>query len=249
MISSLSNEKVKAWMKLYLKKYRNEEFLILDEKLCLKARENGFLKTLIYFGDKPFEFDDSFEVSQEVMEKLTKGLNLKWMGIGQKHDLDIKDIPSRILILDDLQDPLNIGKIIHTAYLFGFELILASKNTADIYNEKSINLSKGAIFDIPFKYVDLNKAINELKKNDYVVYATGLHLNNYELNEIKKENRMAFVLGNEGSGVSKEIMDISDGIIKIDMCNIDSLNVAMAGAILMYKFQKESLWSDSFYIS
>lgn len=237
MISSLSNEKVKKWMKLYIKKYREDSFLIISEKITKIAYEQGFLQTLIYIGNKPFDFDEAYEVSKEVMDKLTKGENCNYIGIGKKKELAIKDENNRILLLDNLQDPLNIGKIINCAYLFGFDAIYLSKGSADIYHEKSVLLSEGAIFKMSIQYVKLQSVIAELQSKAFKVYATGLKENNYELNDVKVEEKMAFVLGNEGSGVSEEIMNIVDGIIKIDMCNIDSLNVAMAGAIVMYYFQ------------
>ena len=72
MIESLENKKVKNWTKLHQKKYRNEEFLLLDEKNIKMAKEYGYLKTLIYVDKLPFDFDDSYEVSREVLNKISK---------------------------------------------------------------------------------------------------------------------------------------------------------------------------------
>ena len=81
MIESLENKKVKAWTKLHQKKYRDEEFLLLDEKLIEAARESGNLKTLVYVGERPFDFEDSYEVSAEVLRKIGKRNDLKYLGI------------------------------------------------------------------------------------------------------------------------------------------------------------------------
>lgn len=239
MISSLSNDRVKKWMKLYIKKYRQDNYLILDSDICLKAYQNGFLDTLIYVGAKPFDFDNAFEVSAEVMDKLTKGKMTTYIGIGKKKELAISKKVERILLSDELQDPLNIGKIINCAYLFGFDVIYLSKNCADVFSEKSVLQSGGAIFKMPLYYVDLEDIILKLQNEGFKVYATGLRRDNYELADVKAESKMAFILGNEGSGVREKIMDMSDGIIKIDMRNIDSLNVAMAASIIMHRFSKE----------
>ena len=75
-----------------------------------------------------------------------------------------------------------------------------------------------------------------VKEKGYIIYATGLKENSLFLDEVNKSPKMAFVLGNEGSGVSKEVFDSTDETVKIQMHNIDSLNVAMAGSIIMYRF-------------
>ena len=120
--------------------------------------------------------------------------------------------------------------------MFGFDSIILSENCADIYNEKCIRDCKGGIYLLNIKHADLIEEIGNLKNQGFKVYATGLSNNTKFLNEIDSKDKMAFVLGNEGSGVSKQVMDASDEIIKIDMCNIDSLNVAMAASIVMYNF-------------
>ena len=84
MIESLENKKVKNWTKLHQKKYRDEEYLLLDEKIINIAYQNGYLKTLIYVEDKPFEFVDAYEVSREVMNKVSKADGLRYIGIGKK---------------------------------------------------------------------------------------------------------------------------------------------------------------------
>lgn len=235
MITSLDNKKVKEWTKLHNKKYRNEEFLLLNQKLIFAAKKNNLLKTLIYVDELPFEFNEAYEVSQEVMNKISKEENLKYIGIG----LPIKEksnYENRVMILEDLQDPLNIGRIIEGCYLFGFDSLVLSNNCADIYNQKCLKAAGEAFYNINISFSDIKETINTLKENGFKVFATGLKKHSLEMYEVKKENKMAFILGNEGSGVKEETMNAADEIIKIDMHNIDSLNVAMAGAIIMYRF-------------
>ena len=235
MITSLDNKKVKEFTKLHQKKYREDKYLIMDPSIVLIAYKKGYLDTLIYTGSLPFGFNNTFEVSQDVLDKIAKKTGLHYIGIG-KMIKESSNYGSRVMILDHLQDPLNIGRIMESAYIFGFDSIILSNESADIYNEKCLNASKGAIYNLNISTKDLESEINILKNSGYKVYATGLKDNTKELYEVKALDKMAFVLGNEGSGVSNNIMNIADEIIKIDMHNIDSLNVAMAGSIVMYQF-------------
>ena len=94
------------------------------------------------------------------------------------------------------------------------------------------------VYSINIMHDSSENVIGRLHNNGYKVYATGLKAYSKELYEVKSEDRMAFILGNEGSGVRESTFEISDEVVKIDMHNIDSLNVAMAGAILMHRFKK-----------
>ena len=234
-ISSLTNAKVKDWMRLYQKKYRKDKYLLLDETLINEAHKTNHLDTLIYVGEAPFEFPNSYEVSLEVMHKLGQGAEYKYIGIGTKispKEIEIK----RAVLLDDLQDPQNVGMILHSAELFGIDTVVLSENTADIYHEKCLNASKGSIYHVNVLRTNIKEMINELHQDGFKVYATGLTKETKELEEVEVSEKLAFVLGNEGSGVRQEIYDISDEVVKIRMENIDSLNVAIAGTIVMYYF-------------
>lgn len=235
MISSLDNKKVKDWTRLHLKKYRSNEYLLLDPKLVEAAKEKAYLKTLIYCGNPPFEFANSFEVSKEVLLKITKGLDLPYIGIGLPLIMS-NNSGSRVMLLDELADPLNIGRIMESAYLFGFDTIVLSENCADIYHEKCLKACKGTIYKLNIRKGDLETEIAALHRQGYLIYATGLKANTLELYDVPVADKMAFVLGNEGSGVREKIFAVADGVVKIDMHNIDSLNVAMAGSIVMYRF-------------
>lgn len=235
MISSLSNQRVKDWMHLYQKKYRKNQYLIFDEDMIRSAIEYDYLDTLIYCGNNDIEFPNSVEVSPEVMDKLSKGKSLKYIGVANmlKEGLDN---PKRVVILDDLQDPSNVGMIISSAYLFGYDSIILNSFTADIYHEKCLDKAKDSLYKVNILRCDVKEIIPELKKEGFKVYATGLRKETKELEETLIYDKMAFILGNEGSGVKEELYDLSDEIVKIRMENIDSLNVAIAGSIVMYHF-------------
>lgn len=237
MITSLDNKTVKQLTKLHQKKYRDDQFLLLDENIVRLANDNGYLQTLVYCDQLPFEFCNSIEVSREVLNKISKKDNLNFIGVG-KPVKENDEYGDRIIILDHLQDPLNIGRIMEAAYLFGFDNVIISEDSADIYNEKCIENSKGAIFKLKICHKNILEEMDILKAKGYKVYATGLTRETKEMHELSPSPKMAFILGNEGSGVSKEVMAKADEIMKIDMVNIDSLNVGMAGCIIMYNFKK-----------
>ena len=237
MITSLENKQVKELTKLHQKKYRENSFLLLNEELIFKAYYAGKLEKLVYTGDLPFEFENTIEVSKEVLDKIAKKEGLSFIGVGKPIE-ERRDYKSRVILLDHLQDPPNIGRIMESCQLFGYDSIIISDKSADIYNEKCLEYCKGGIYSLNICHGDLVKEISELQKNGFKVYATGLRGETKELHELEETEKMAFVLGNEGSGVTSEVMDAADEIVKIDMRNIDSLNVGMAASICMYQFSK-----------
>ena len=236
MITSLDNKTVKELRKLHQKKYRDEAFLLLQEELVYEARDKGYLTKLVYTGEAPFEHADMLEVSQEVLNKISDREGLSFLGVSGK----IKEKQAsgdRIIMLDHLQDPLNIGKIMEAAQLFGFSSLVLSENCADIYNEKCLALCKAGIYKLEISTADFLAETRRLQANGYKVYATGLSNDTIEMHELEAQDKMAFILGNEGSGVDKKLMTAADETVKIDMRNIDSLNVAMAASIIMYRFR------------
>ena len=235
MITSLENKTVKELTKLHQKKYRENSFLLLNEDLILKAYYADKLDKLVYTGELPFEFDNAIEVSREVLNKIAKKDGLNYIGVGKPIE-EKKNYGKRVILLDHLQDPLNIGRIMEACQLFGYDSIIISNESADIYNEKCLEHCKGGIYSLNICHGDLIEEIKNLQENGFMVYATGLRGETKELHELVESEKMAFVLGNEGSGVTSEVMDAANEIVKIDMRNIDSLNVGMAASICMYQF-------------
>ena len=236
MITSKDNKTVKQLSKLHQKKYRQDSFLLFDEEMILAAKQAGYLKQLVYTGEAPFEFSDSLEVSKEVLDKIAQREDLAYLGVSSLIK-ESDNYGKRIVILDHLQDPLNIGRIMEGALHFGFDSLILSEDCADLYNEKCLQNCYGGIYDLNICIGDLSEKIKELKNRGFKVYATALRNDAYDLYDVPFSNRMAFVLGNEGSGVTEEVMKTCDGTIKIDMRNIDSLNVGMAASIVMYRFR------------
>ena len=141
----------------------------------------------------------------------------------------------KLLLLEGIQDPGNLGTMVRTAEGAGFDAIIADRNTVDVYNPKVTRSTMGSLFRVPVLYTDdLPKIIDTLKKLHVTVYAA--HLNaETDYREENYPNRLAFLIGNEGSGLSEEISQKADRLIRIPMKGkLESLNAAVAAAILMY---------------
>lgn len=142
---------------------------------------------------------------------------------------------SCIVVLDRLQDPGNMGTIVRTGEAAGISGIIMSKDSADIYNPKVIRSTMGSIFRVPFAIVDdLAAAVDTLKDNGITTYAAHLKGELYNSESLTKD--CALLIGNEARGLSEKISAKADKLIKIPMHGkVESLNAAIATAILMYE--------------
>ena len=141
-----------------------------------------------------------------------------------------------LVVLDNLQDPGNLGTIFRTAEAAGVTGILLSKDCVDVYNPKVIRSTMGAVFRMPFLYVeDLPEEIKELQKESIKTYAAHLRGEN-AYDEEDYTTGCAFLIGNEGNGLRDEVADCADCLIRIPMeGEAESLNAAVAAAVLMFE--------------
>src|SRR5699024_2272543 len=237
MITSTNNNTIKTLIKLKQKKYRNQfgYYLIEGEHLVNEALKANQVECII--TTKPLKSNlEVIEVSEEVMAKLafTKSPSniMAKCKIDSNNELMMK---KRYLILDDLQDPGNIGTLIRSALAFGIDQVILSKNCVDLYNDKLLRAMQGANFHISCIYGDLTEIIEKLQANGVVVVGSALE-NGQDISLIEKTEKMAFIVGNEGNGMNQNILDKCDYIGYIPIQTIESLNVAIAGSILMYYF-------------
>lgn len=231
-ISSLNNKKIKNLIYLLSNKGRNEnrEFLVFDLTSIKKANKLGLLKEVYSLNEIDINVP-SFLVSKEVMNKVNKGTEI----IGVVKFLDSKNLTSnKIIYLDEISDPSNLGKIIYLMNKYHYKDLLLSSNSTSIYNKKCLDIAKDNIFNININYGDIS-SLTTLKEKGYSIISTGLKSSTY-LSKFKLPNKFCLVFGNESHGVSEDILNISDKIIKIEITNLDSLNVAAAASILLSKF-------------
>ena len=140
------------------------------------------------------------------------------------------------LLLEDIQDPGNLGTMIRTCEGAGADGVIMSKGTADIYNPKAIRSTMGSLYRVPFFYTsNMEETIRLMQENHIKVYAA--HLNGERFfDETVYEGGSAFLIGNEGNGLRRETADLADAYIKIPMKGrLESLNAAVAAALLLYQ--------------
>lgn len=238
MITSTSNKTIKELIKLKQKKFRDEYkcYLIEGEHLVEEAIKAKQVECLI--STKEIKSDlPIILVNDKVMEKLsfTKSPQSIMAKCKKECTNDLID-GNRYLILDDLQDPGNIGTLIRTALAFSIDQVILSNKCVELYNDKLLRSMQGANFHISCIYRDLNEVIPELQKNNVKIIGSALE-NGKDMKILKKSKKIAIVVGNEGNGMNKEILSKCDEICYIPINEIESLNVAIAGSIMMYYFQ------------
>ena len=240
IITSLENNKIKEYLKLKQKKYRDETRLFLAPgiHLVLEALKENKLVDLLVSKDLDLEIDfPSTLVSSNILKKLSE-MNSSPKVIGIVKMNEIKNITgNRVVILDDLQDPGNLGTIIRSSVAFNVTDIVLSNNTVDLYNEKVIRASQGMIFKINIIRDDITSVIKNLKNKNYLVLGTNVN-NGVDVSSINP-TKYAIVIGNEGLGVKDDILALCDKNIYIKMNNeCESLNAAVALSIIIYELSR-----------
>lgn len=237
IITSLENKEIKRITKLKNKKYRDEvqEFIVEGEHLVEEAYKNRILKKVILLVDEKIDIDvEKIYVTYEIIKKISN-LDSPPKVIGICKLLEEKEIGNKILILDGIQDPGNLGTIIRSAVAFNIDTIILSDDTVDMYNSKVVRSTQGMLFHINIIRKNLMNILPRLKNNNYTLYTTNV-TNGTDIKKCEKTNKFALIVGNEGNGVSKEVADYADYSIYIKTNNsVESLNVAVATSILLYE--------------
>lgn len=259
VITSKDNETVKDIRKLKEKKYRdiNNEYIIEGIKLIKEAiQEKAKIKTIVvcddckttglipndilyeiakynclYVNEKVFNLMTDVSNPQGILAVIEKKSN--------ESEIDYKE--DLIVILDNIQDPGNLGTILRTLDSIGLKQIILSKESADGYNPKVVRSTMGAIFRVNIIESDnLEKTIKELKKHKFNVYATSLE-NSKSIYDVDY-TKSAIIIGNEANGVSKNLLEIADERIKIPMLGkTESLNASVATGIVLYEAMRKKL--------
>ena len=240
LYSSIDNKKIKDIKKLNNKKYRKETglFIIESEHLIEEAYKNGYLKELILLENTEYKLDiETNYVTDKVMKYITE-LDTPTNMIGICNKLDEKELGNKILMLDGIQDPGNLGTIIRSAVAFSIDTIILGNNTVDLYNSKVLRASEGMIFNINIIEKNLLEYVPILKKQDYKIIGTKV-TNGKEIKSLEKNEKLCIIMGNEGNGISDKLLDECDEYIYINMSSkCESLNVAVATSIILYELDK-----------
>ena len=239
IITSLQNNKIKELNKLNEKKYRDESnlFLVEGDHLVIEAYKMNQLVEVLATPSFQEELDVPITyISEEVMKKLSNMISpSNVIGVCKK----FKPIGygKRILILDNLQDPGNLGTIIRSSASFNFDTIVLSEVSVDLYNDKVIRASEGMIFHANVIRCNIYDLVNELKENNYDIFTTDV--NGGEIvSEVEFKEKIAIIIGSEGAGVG-DIRNLADKSIYIPMNKrCESLNASVAASIIMYEVSK-----------
>lgn len=241
IVTSTQNNLIKELSKLKQKKYRqeNNQFLIEGYHLVEEAYNAGLLKTVFCLESCIYEDIESYIVNDKVLQKLSSLPSPQGI-IGVCEFPNKNELSNRVLVLDNVQDPGNIGTLMRSALSFGFNTIIACKS-ADFFNDKVVRSSQGAIFKLNL----ISTEIEEFIRNnpDYKFYATDLKTDVYLEDELFNSQKIGIILGNEGTGVSEPILKLVNQKIKIKIQNMESLNVGVAGSIIMYEINKGVKWN------
>lgn len=231
MIESLENSKIKFLLKLKLSKYRRSEqkFICEGAHLVQEARQAGILLEAYSIEDK----EGYIQITSTIMKKICNTDTIV-SEIGLCKIAYSTNVTDKILILDGIQDPGNMGSLMRSACAFGFQTLFIGTGSVDLFNDKVIRASQGAIFKLNFQF---GNPVDFVKQIPHKIYTTNV-VRGVPLSDIKKEKKVAVILGNEGNGVSKEIQNLELDAIYIPMQQTESLNVAIAGSIIMYEFSK-----------
>ena len=240
IIKSVENKKIKKLAKLLIKKYRDEEecFLVSGRHLVLEAYNNKMLLEVITTEDSNISLDiPTTYVTYPVLKKLTTDKNPESI-VGVVKKINKNKLGNKVLILDDIQDPGNLGTIIRSSVAFNVDTIILSKNTVDLYNDKVLKATEGMIFNINIRKEDILTYIDELKSKDYKIYGTNVD-GGKVVQDLELDGKYAVIVGNEGKGVRKEILDKCDEYFYIPMnSTCESLNVGVATSIILYELNK-----------
>lgn len=259
----LSKEKLKELFKLKSKKGRTQEgkFLIEGLRLCEEAADS-------FWSIESVLYTQSFEEKirgKKLLQKLKK-LNFRMIQV-KNHDLQklsdtetaqgimcvvktmnrpIEDLWKKnfelMVALDGIRDPGNVGALIRTADALGADGVILSDDTVELYNPKVVRSTMGSIFHLPiFDEIDLEKTIPELKKRKFKILGTDVK-GGKSLYNLDYSGKICLLMGNEVEGLNKNLIELSDEIIHIPIYGkAESLNVAVAGGILLYEINRKRM--------
>ena len=239
LYSSVNNSKIKELAKLKTKKNRDKTriFLVEGAHLVKEAYNSGYLKELLLLENINFRLDiETNYITENVLKYLSSvetptGI----IGICEFKKMSLKG--RRLLILDSIQDPGNLGTIIRSSVAFDIDTIIINDKCADIYSDKVIRSSQGMIFKTNIIKRNLYDFLKEIK-GKIPIYGTKV-TGGKDLKTLEKISDFAIIMGNEGNGVDPKLLDLCDEYLYIPMNNnCESLNVGVATSIILYELTK-----------
>lgn len=238
IINSESNEKYKYLNKLKKKKYRKKfNSFIVESIKIVEQIPNDFECEFVFVNEDMKDYKTDFKkivFSNKLFDKLSLLENPEGVSALLKIKKEKEISSDKILLLDHMQDPGNLGTIIRSAEAFSFKDIILVNNCVDLYNEKTIRASMGSIFRLNFLELNIDDLINF---KDYKLILADM--NGKSVDYYKSCDKIILAIGNEANGISKSLKDLSNDFVSIKMDGkIESLNAAIAASILMNNFSQ-----------
>jgi len=219
----------------------SEDFFLLQGEKFIYDSDPDNIKMLFVTDEKKHSAiieklsDDAklYVVTAEVMEKISGTVSPSALlaVVGKK----TMPLPERIILLDCVQDPGNVGTVVRTAKAFGFGVICGGG--ADPFSEKSVRSSAGACLTTYVKKLPMVETVENLKKQGYKIYGTALDQYSCDLETAAKDfgEKFAVIIGSEGKGMSPKLYSMCDKTLYIPIEGVESLNAAVAAGIVMYR--------------
>ena len=232
-ISSKDNPIIKNLIKLYQNKKERDEsnlFIVEGYNLVEEAFKAGVIERIYSIKDEEI-YENYVQITPDLLKRITDTITPEGI-IAVCKKKNSSKLGNKVLYLDRLQDPGNVGGLLRSALSFNFDTIVLDE-CVDLYNPKVLRSSQGSFFNLNYS----NVSLDELKNEGYIILGTSMH--STPLNEFKNEyQKIVLILGNEGNGVRKEYLESTDINLTIPMNKMESLNVCVAGSILMYELNK-----------
>lgn len=255
VISSRKNDSVRLFRELLReKKVRDREgmFAVEGDHLCGELARDGYEVALAMYTEKAAEKYDAtvcalkskasvcLVITDEISEYIsdTKAPQGVFAAARKKTAAALPTAAKRLVLLDGVQDPGNVGTIIRTAEALGIGGAVLSENCADIYSPKTLRASMGSVLRLPCITADLADTIGSLKNEGFSVFGALLDESAKRLGEIDFGSKAAVVIGSEGAGVSGQVRNCCDSAVYIPITGAESLNAAAAAAIILWEFSR-----------
>ncbi len=243
-INTISNNKIKEITKLHLKKYRDETGLFIVEGLkAVEELINEKIEIINIYALKDTDISKiNFPVTiidENIIKKIsTTNSPCEILTVAKQKKYSVEELKNKnkLILLDSISDPGNLGTIIRSSSAFGVEGLILFGNSTELYSPKVIRSTAGNFFKVPVVEIkDLN-TLKQLSKGYTLIGTTLSKENNITFEECKKLNKYIIMFGSEAKGLSKGLSILADKNIKLNMKNnVESLNLAVCASIILYE--------------
>ena len=237
----ISNNKIKEIVKLHQKKYREETGLFIVEGLkSIQELIDSNLEIIDIFAIKELNINHTYSIIKEsVMKKLTTTTSTCEILAIAKKKTNTKDSlknTKKVILLDSISDPGNLGTIIRSAAAFGVEGIILFGDCVDMYSSKVIRSTAGNFFKVPIINISKIDEIKELFPNHKIIATALSKQNNISIKECTNYEKYIVMFGSEAKGLNQDLIKITDKNIRLEMTNnVESLNLSVSVSIVLYE--------------